>query len=75
MLHPYLPIQDVPANWAVYFPTWIEMAIVGGSLAGVMLIITVFSKFFPIISIWETLENEGIELEELDNPKTEEHAK
>ena len=42
MLHPYLPIQDVPANWAVYFPTWIEMAIVGGSLAGVMLIITVF---------------------------------
>lgn len=75
MLHPYLPIQDVPANWAVYFPTWIEMAIVGGSLAGVMLIITLFSKFFPIISIWETLENEGIELEELDNPKTEEHAK
>ena len=75
MLHPYLPIQDVPANWAVYFPTWIEMAIVGGSLAGVMLIITLFSKFFPIISIWETLENEGIELEELDNPKTEGHAK
>ncbi len=75
MLHPYLPIQDVPANWAVYFPTWIEMAIVGGSLAGVMLIITLFSKFFPIISIWETLENEGIELEELDNPKTEEHGK
>lgn len=75
MLHPYLPIQNVPANWAVYFPTWIEIAIVAGSLAGVMLIITLFSKFFPIISIWETLENEGIELEELDNPKTEEHGK
>jgi molybdopterin-containing oxidoreductase family membrane subunit len=69
MLHPYTPIQSVPANWAVYFPSWIEIAIVSASLAGVLLIITVFSKFFPIISIWETLENEGIELEELDNPK------
>jgi molybdopterin-containing oxidoreductase family membrane subunit len=69
MLHPYTPIQNVPANWAVYFPSWIELAIVSGSLAGVLLLITLFSKFFPIISIWETLENEGIELEELDNPK------
>ena len=69
MLHPYTPIQNVPANWAVYFPSWIEMAIVSASLAGVLLIITVFSKFFPIISIWETLESQGIELEELDNPE------
>jgi len=37
----------------------------------VLLIITIFSKFFPIISVWETLENEGIELEEMDNPETE----
>ncbi|MDP4261767.1 MAG: NrfD/PsrC family molybdoenzyme membrane anchor subunit [Bacteroidota bacterium] len=70
MLHPYTPIQNVPANWAIYFPTWIEIAIVSGSLAGVLLLITLFSKFFPIISIWETLENEGIELEKLDNPKS-----
>ena len=69
MLHPYTPIQSVPANWAVYFPTWIEIAIVSASLAGVLLIITIFSKFFPIVSIWETLENEGIELEEMDNPE------
>lgn len=69
MLHPYTPIQNVPSNWAVYFPTWIEISIVSASLAGVLLIITIFSKFFPIISVWETLENEGIELEELDNPK------
>ncbi len=69
MLHPYTPIQNVPANWAVYFPSWVEIAIVSGSLAGVLLLITLFSKLFPIISIWETLESEGIELEELDNPK------
>ena len=69
LLHPYLPIQNVPAGWATYFPTWVEMAIVGASLAGVLLIITLFSKFFPIISVWETLEGEGIDLEEMDNQK------
>jgi molybdopterin-containing oxidoreductase family membrane subunit len=69
LLHPYTPIQNVPANWAVYFPSWIEISIVAASLAGVLLIITLFSKFFPIISIWETLENEGIELEDMDNPQ------
>lgn len=69
LLHPYMPIQDVPANWATYFPTWVEMAIVGASLAGVLLVITVFSKFFPMISIWETLEGEGIDLEKMDSEK------
>jgi molybdopterin-containing oxidoreductase family membrane subunit len=71
MLHPYTSIQNVPPNWAVYFPTWVEMAIVAASLAGVLLIITLFSKLFPIISVWETLESEGIELEEMDNPEDE----
>ena len=69
MLNPYTPIQNVPSNWTSYFPSWVEMAIVGASLAGVLLIITVFSKFFPMISIWETLEGEGIDLEEMDNAK------
>ncbi len=66
LLHPYLPIQNAPASWMNYFPSWIEIEIVAASLAGVLLIITLFSRFFPIISIWETLENEGIELDELD---------
>jgi molybdopterin-containing oxidoreductase family membrane subunit len=69
LLHPYLPIQDVRASWSGYFPTWVEMAIVAASLAGVLLIITLFSKLFPIISIWETMEGEGIDLEEMDNKK------
>ncbi len=69
LLHPYLPIQNVPANWATYFPSWVEMAIVAASLSGVLLIITLFSKFFPMISIWETMEGEGIDLEEMDNAK------
>lgn len=69
LLNPYTPIQDVPLNWTSYFPSWVEMSIVAASLAGVLLIITVFSKFFPMISIWETMEGEGIDLEDLDNAK------
>lgn len=71
LLNPYLPIQNVPESWKNYFPTWQEMAIVSASLAGVLLIITIFARLFPIISIWETLENEGIELEDLDKLKKE----
>lgn len=71
LLHPYLPIQDVPESWQSYFPSWVEIAIVSASLAGVLLIITIFSRLFPIISIWETLENDGIELDELDKLKNE----
>ena len=69
LLNPYSPIQDVPPNWATYFPSWVEIAIVSASLAGVLLIITVFSKFFPMISVWETLEGKGIDLEEMDQVK------
>lgn len=69
LLHPFTPIQDVPANWAVYFPSWVEIAIVAASLSGVLLVITIFSKLFPMISIWETMEGEGIDLEEMDNIK------
>ncbi len=71
LVHPYLPIQNVPESWKNYFPSWVEVAIVSASLAGVLLIITIFSRLFPIISIWETLENEGIELDELDKLKNE----
>ena len=69
LLHPYVAIQNVPENWKHYVPTWIEISIVGASLAGVLLIITLFSRLFPIISIWEALEEQGIDLEEMDHLK------
>ena len=68
LLHPYLPIQNAPANWVHYFPTFPEMSIVAASLAGVLLIITIFSKFFPIISIWEVAEGDGIDIEKIYHP-------
>lgn len=55
LLHPFLPMQDVPQNYKVYFPSWEEWAIAMGSLAGALLIITFFVRIFPIIPIHETI--------------------
>lgn len=59
LLHPFLPMQEVPANYHHYIPSWEEWAIAGGSLAGVLLVITFFARIYPIIPIHETItENE-----------------
>jgi Ni/Fe-hydrogenase subunit HybB-like protein len=64
LLHPFLPMHDVPANYHHYIPTWEEWAIAGGSLAGALLVITFFARIFPIIPIHETiLETESHENE------------
>jgi Ni/Fe-hydrogenase subunit HybB-like protein len=59
LLHPFMPIQDVPASYHHYFPSWEEWAIAMGSLSGALLIITLFARIYPIIPIHETItENE-----------------
>jgi molybdopterin-containing oxidoreductase family membrane subunit len=59
LLHPFLPMQDVPASYHSYFPSWEEWAIAMGSLSGALLIITLFVRIYPIIPIYETVtENE-----------------
>src|SRR5450631_1199563 len=55
LLNPFLPMQDVPARYHHYFPSWQEWAITMGSLAGALLIITFFARIFPIIPIQETI--------------------
>lgn len=60
LLHPYLPIQNVPEKFHEYFPTWIEMSITAGAFAMALLIITILLKVFPVIPMWELAEDEGI---------------
>ena len=36
-----------------YLPTWVEWSITAGGFAGFSLLYVLFSKIFPIISIWE----------------------
>lgn len=55
LLHPFLPMHNVPQSYHHYFPSWEEWAIAIGSLAGALLVITFFARVFPIIPIHETI--------------------
>jgi Ni/Fe-hydrogenase subunit HybB-like protein len=61
--HPFLPIQNVPVEWIIYKPTVIETAVTMASMILVLMIITVLSKLFPVIPIWEIAEDEVSEKE------------
>ena len=63
LLHPYMPIQDVPADWATYFPNWVEFSVTAGCLAGIFLVITLFAKLFPMMAVWEVAEGMEIDLD------------
>lgn len=69
LAHPYLPIQDVPASWKHYSPSLVEMTIVAATFAAMMLIVTVFTRFFPIISVWEVAEGKLEGKDEIINYK------
>jgi molybdopterin-containing oxidoreductase family membrane subunit len=57
--HPNLPIQNVPAEWIVYKPTLIETAVTVASIVLVLIIITILSKLFRVVPIWEMAEDEN----------------
>jgi molybdopterin-containing oxidoreductase family membrane subunit len=54
-----IPLMSYPA--AVYAPTWVEWSILAGAFALFMLIISVFAKLFPVVSLWEVIEHRGPE--------------
>ena len=50
-----------------YSPSWVEWSILVGGFALFALIISVFAKLFPVVSIWEVVEHRGPEpVEESD---------
>jgi len=57
--HPYLPIQDVDESYLHYYPSWEEWAITLASFAGVLFIITLLIRLFPVIPISETLHEKA----------------
>jgi molybdopterin-containing oxidoreductase family membrane subunit len=66
--HPYLPIQHVPAEFSIYTPTLTETAITMGTIILVLMIITVLSKLFPVVPVWETAREYGM----IDNDEQQE---
>jgi Ni/Fe-hydrogenase subunit HybB-like protein len=59
--HPFLPIQHVPLNFKIYTPTLVEILITLFSFFLLLIIITLLSKFFPVIPICETAKEKGID--------------
>ena len=57
---PTLETPFIPAQAAGiaprYFPSLVECLITAGAFAGFLLLFTLFSRLFPILSIWETAE-------------------
>ena len=53
---PTLTAQRLATDLINYVPTWVEWSILAGCASFFMLLYVVFTKFFPIISIWEMWE-------------------
>lgn len=67
--HPFLPVQNVPEHFKHYSPTSTEIMITIFSFTAALLIITVLAKMFPVITIWEYAEEQGIDREIISEPK------
>ena len=48
--------NDLPFNWGVYRPTWVEVSIVVMTFAGFALLYTLFSRIVPYVPVWEIKE-------------------
>ena len=53
---PFIPAQAAGIT-PHYFPSVVEIMITAGAFAGFLLLFTLFSRIFPILSIWETVED------------------
>ncbi len=61
MEHPHLPVQNVPEHFVHYSPTNPEITITLFAFFASFLIVTVLAKLFPVITIWEYAEHQGID--------------
>jgi len=53
---PTLTQQRLATGTPFYSPTWVEWSILAGCVSCFILLYMVFTKFFPIVSIWEIRE-------------------
>ncbi len=51
-----LRVPLMPYEPASYTPTWVEWSVMAGGFALFALLITIFVKVFPILSVWEIAE-------------------
>jgi len=65
MIHPHLPVQNVPERFMVYFPNGFEWSITLGAIAIALLIVTILAKLLPIMPVWEVALEKGVREEDL----------
>jgi molybdopterin-containing oxidoreductase family membrane subunit len=61
LINPRLPYQR-----GIYTPTWIEFAVTLACFATFILLYILFTKFFPIISVWEIKEGREVGIKETE---------
>ena len=53
---PTLTNPRLPNEAVIYFPTWVEWSVLAGCVSFFILLYMIFTKVFPIVSIWEVRE-------------------
>ncbi|MBI3893056.1 MAG: polysulfide reductase NrfD [Candidatus Wallbacteria bacterium] len=61
---PTLVNPRLPAGEVSYVPSWVEWSYLAGCTAMFILLYMVFTKFFPIVSIWEIREGREVAIPE-----------
>ena len=62
---PTLSNPRLPNESAFYGPTWIEWSVFAGCVSFFIVLYMIFTKFFPIVSIWEVREGREKSLAEV----------
>ncbi|MFQ5694451.1 MAG: NrfD/PsrC family molybdoenzyme membrane anchor subunit [Terriglobia bacterium] len=62
---PTLSLPRVPSDTVFYTPTWVEVSITLGFGATFIFLYMLFTKFFPIVSIWEVQEGRQVAQQEV----------
>jgi molybdopterin-containing oxidoreductase family membrane subunit len=62
---PSLSNPRLPLTAAAYSPSWVEWSLLAGFIATFILLYVLFTKLFPIVSIWEIREGREHSLEEV----------
>ena len=62
---PSLSQPRLPHEEIVYSPTWVEWSILAGCFSTFTLFYVLFTKFFPIVSIWEVQEGRAKSIAEV----------
>lgn len=63
---PTLVNPRLPYPRGSYHPTWVEWSLLGGCVAMFLLLCVLFTKLFPIVSIWEVREGREVALKETE---------